>query len=259
MPRLIRPEAFTFPLFPPSNRYVSEWWPRLPSLGARGRIPPKTGMASSAFILLLAFLLPGATLSALVPIGAILVIWLALSELLFLFANRFGPFTLKRIPWNATLAARRFLPPANASNTPTELPPDLHGIYHMRGNPLPDSLVSFAGAVFKPSSNSFWLRVYDDRSWTWHGNLAGWILYFLVWYTGLEYEIVFDEVGSESAPFKGKLEAHFLLCLASIRRKDTPESYPTSTSRSSLFYQNTCLPLSSDPARTVSRPDFAPG
>jgi hypothetical protein len=141
------------------------------------------------------FLFP-VLLAFLPPLGISFFLYFVISELLFLFFPTFGPYHLRRIPWNAALASKRFLPPANIYNTTGAVKPaNLTGIWHLRGNPLPVALMSLAGSVYRPESGALWFKVYDGRCWTFHGNVFGWLLYLMVWLSGLEYEIMFDAVG----------------------------------------------------------------
>ncbi|KAI8818127.1 uncharacterized protein EV422DRAFT_538820 [Fimicolochytrium jonesii] len=124
-------------------------------------------------------------------------------------ANHYG-HTLHPVPWNE---AWKVLPPANAKNAPG-LPPSLYGVWQMSGNPLPDALMTFAGGVpsvvelgeddvgihegpkrkrARRMQRRYTLKVYEQNTWTWHGDIFGTALYHEVKRNRLRYEGRFSE------------------------------------------------------------------
>jgi hypothetical protein len=81
----------------------------------------------------------------------------------------------------------KFLTISTSENTPKGLE-DFHGLWYMNGNPLADELVSVAGTKYDAKEDAYFLRVYDEKIWTWSPNLAGRTLYSAVRQTGLTYK-----------------------------------------------------------------------
>ena len=69
-----------------------------------------------------------------------------------------------------------FYLPMKSETTPV----DLQGIWFMDGNPLPDEIVSFAGANFQDIGNEWKVDfpVHETSTWTWHDSLDGKLSYF---------------------------------------------------------------------------------
>ncbi len=81
----------------------------------------------------------------------------------------------------------------------SETPDSLQGLWWMDGNPLPDEVVSMAGAKFTPVledgrvvGHEAYLPVYDEGVWTWHDSKEGEALYSAVRKFRLVYHIVFN-------------------------------------------------------------------
>ena len=84
---------------------------------------------------------------------------------------------------------------SEASGTPE----NLRGLFWMDGNPLPDEVVSFAGAHFSPILKKgdivgyeAWIPVYDEGIWSWHDTLSGRLLYAAVRRVNLRYHLIFN-------------------------------------------------------------------
>ncbi len=67
----------------------------------------------------------------------------------------------------------------------TGTPPALQGLWWMDGNPLPDEVVSFAGAEFSEIvqngevvGHHVVINTTDEGVWSWHHSLPGYMLYF---------------------------------------------------------------------------------
>jgi hypothetical protein len=95
-------------------------------------------------------------------------------------------FELKEIE---TDKVEEFMTIANEQNTPTGLQ-DFYGLWYMNGNPLADEVVSVAGSTFDKDKNSYSLKVYNEKVWTWSPTIAGRMLYAAVRQTGLTYKII---------------------------------------------------------------------
>jgi hypothetical protein len=75
----------------------------------------------------------------------------------------------------------------------TGLPEELHGLWWMHGNPLPDKVLTFGGSPWNAEQRTTRIVVYDEGVWTWHGDLAGTALYAWVRHFELVYELSYDE------------------------------------------------------------------
>lgn len=75
----------------------------------------------------------------------------------------------------------------------TGLPPELHGLWWMDGNPLADEVISFGGQPWDAATRTTRIVVYDEGVWSWHGDLEGRALYGSARASKLIYEIAYDE------------------------------------------------------------------
>ena len=72
------------------------------------------------------------------------------------------------------------------------IPDALEGLWWMDGNPLPDEVISFGASRWNSDERATRIVVYGERIWSWHGNLAGRLLYRRTRRVRLVYEFRFD-------------------------------------------------------------------
>ncbi|KAJ3106338.1 hypothetical protein HDU97_006536 [Phlyctochytrium planicorne] len=81
---------------------------------------------------------------------------------------------------------------ANPSNVPKEVPSFLHGAFYMKGNPLPDEVLSIAGGRYDAKDKAYYLRVYEANMWSWDNTVQGKLLYEAVRTFALTYKITWN-------------------------------------------------------------------
>ncbi|MCX6129895.1 MAG: hypothetical protein NTX25_12650 [Proteobacteria bacterium] len=84
-------------------------------------------------------------------------------------------------------------------NSANGTPEKLQGLWWMDGNPLPDEVVSFAGAKWQKSYENgqlvgyeTYIAVYQQGIWSWHDSFLGRTLYKLALDTKLTYHFKFN-------------------------------------------------------------------
>ncbi|KAI8847977.1 hypothetical protein BC829DRAFT_395154 [Chytridium lagenaria] len=82
---------------------------------------------------------------------------------------------------------------ANSTNVHPRVPKALHGAFYMKGNPLPDEVLSIAGGRYDEKENAYYLRVYDEGMWSWSDNFEGKLLYESVRTFGLTYKMTWNK------------------------------------------------------------------
>jgi hypothetical protein len=79
------------------------------------------------------------------------------------------------------------------SETPTNLPSILQGVFFMDGNPLPDDCITFYNQNWDAQNRTLVLPVFAPLQWTFHRSFLGWLLLRSVQLTRFTYKIQFDD------------------------------------------------------------------
>ncbi|KAJ3195821.1 hypothetical protein HDU67_004212 [Dinochytrium kinnereticum] len=77
------------------------------------------------------------------------------------------------------------------------IPKTYHGLFYMKGNPMPDEVCSFANGQYDEETRSYSFPVYGPRIWTWDNTIFGRWLYSLVKATRLHYHLTYDSTSDE--------------------------------------------------------------
>ncbi|KAJ3112531.1 hypothetical protein HDU96_004471 [Phlyctochytrium bullatum] len=86
----------------------------------------------------------------------------------------------------------KFITIGTKDNIDPRVPDYLHGVFYMKGNPLPDEVLSLAGGVYDEKEKAYFLKVYDENIWSWDDNREGRLLYDAVRTFGLIYKATWD-------------------------------------------------------------------
>ncbi|KAJ3106341.1 hypothetical protein HDU97_006539 [Phlyctochytrium planicorne] len=77
----------------------------------------------------------------------------------------------------------------NASNIDKRVPDFLHGAFYMKGNNNPDEVLSMANGRYDEKENAYYVRVYNDRTWSWDDTTNGKLAYDYVRTLGVTYKL----------------------------------------------------------------------